>query len=149
MRKLGIVAALAAAAAWFFDPASGRRRRAELRDRIAGFFRRSIAQTTRAGRGLSADTYGLVKKATHLREEPKDFDDATLKNKVETELFRPADAPKGQVSINVQEGVVQLRGALDSSDLIDDLVKRTRSIQGVRDVENLLHLSGTPAPMHQ
>lgn len=149
MRKLGITAALAAAAAWFFDPASGRRRRALLRDRTAGLFRRSASRSARAGRGLSADAYGLVQKATHLRAEPKDYDDATLKDKVETELFRPADAPKGQVDVNVQHGIVQLRGAVDSPDLIDDLVKRTRSIQGVREVENLLHVKGTPAPMHQ
>ena len=29
------------------------------------------------------------------------------------------------------------------------LVERTRKAQGVRDVESLLHLPGTPAPMHE
>ena len=149
MRKFGIAAALAAAAAWLLDPVSGRRRRAQLRDRLPALARRGVARGGRARRRVTADTYGLVRKATHLHERPKDLDDATLKNKVETELFRPADAPKGQVSVNVQHGVVQLRGAVDSPDLIDDLVKRTRSIRGVREVENLLHLPGTPAPMHQ
>jgi hypothetical protein len=33
--------------------------------------------------------------------------------------------------------------------MIEDLVARTRRIQGVRDVESILHLPGTPAPMHQ
>jgi hypothetical protein len=33
--------------------------------------------------------------------------------------------------------------------MITELVERTRSIQGVREVENLLHLPGTPAQMHE
>jgi hypothetical protein len=33
--------------------------------------------------------------------------------------------------------------------MIDDLVGKARSIQGVREVENLLHLPGTPAPTHR
>jgi osmotically-inducible protein OsmY len=51
--------------------------------------------------------------------------------------------------VNAQHGIVQLRGEVDSPELIDDLVQKVRSIQGVREVENLLHLAGTPAPMHQ
>ena len=46
-------------------------------------------------------------------------------------------------------GVVQLRGEVESQELIDDLVARARSVQGVVRVENLLHVPGTPAPMHQ
>ena len=33
-------------------------------------------------------------------------------------------------------------------DLIDALVNRTEQIHGVREVESLLHLTGTEAPMH-
>lgn len=148
MRKLGIVAAFAAAGAWLYDPVSGRRRRAHLRDRTAGFFRRLVRRSGRLGRHVASDTQGLAQRATH-REQPKVLDDATLKNKVETEIFRAADSPKGRVSVNAQHGVVQLRGEVDSPELIDDLVQKVRSIHGVREVENLLHLAGTPAPMHQ
>jgi len=75
--------------------------------------------------------------------------DETLKSKVESEIFRDAEAPKGQVNVNAQFGVVQLRGEVESQELIDDLVARARSVQGVVRVENLLHVPGTPAPMHQ
>jgi hypothetical protein len=34
----------------------------------------------------------------------------TLARGVESEIFRPADAPKGKVSVNVAHGVVELRG---------------------------------------
>jgi osmotically-inducible protein OsmY len=80
---------------------------------------------------------------------PKTYDDWTLKAKVETELFREEHEVKGAVNVNAQQGVVQLRGQLPSEDLIRSLVERTRKIHGVKDVENLLHTPGTPAPMHE
>lgn len=86
---------------------------------------------------------GLVGKA-----HPKRYDDATLKDKVESELFRDEHEVKGSISVNAQEGVVQLRGELPSQDLIDALVHRTQQIHGVKEVESLLHLPGTEAPMH-
>jgi hypothetical protein len=79
---------------------------------------------------------------------PKQYDDATLKDKVESELFRDEHEVKGAINVNAQEGIVQLRGQLPSQDLIDALVDRTQKIQGVRQVENLLHTPGTEAPMH-
>lgn len=82
----------------------------------------------------------------HLREKPKDFDDATLAQKVQSEIFRAADSPKGTVDVNVANGVVQLRGEVDRPELIDDLARRVRKIQGVRNVESFLHLPHTAAP---
>ena len=79
---------------------------------------------------------------------PKRYDDATLKDKVESELFRDEHDAKGAISVNAQQGVVQLRGELPSQALIDALVDRTQQIHGVREVENLLHTTGTEAPMH-
>ncbi|HYZ76285.1 MAG TPA: BON domain-containing protein [Gaiellaceae bacterium] len=133
----------------FFDPQQGRRRRALLVDRTAGFFRRTGQRAERAGRGVGARVYGMSQQVQHLKEEPKEFDDATLARKVETEIFRDADVPKGQIDVNVQKGVVQLRGEVPSPDMLNDLVEKTRKVQGVRDVESLLHLPGTSAPMHQ
>jgi osmotically-inducible protein OsmY len=148
MKRFGLGAVVGVLGALFLDPANGKRRRHTLRDRTRGYVRRGTRRTLRLARGLAAGSYGLVQKAKHLRQEPKDYDDATLKAKVETELFRPEGAPKGKVNVNAQNGVVQLRGELDSHDLIEELVHRTRKIQGVQDVENLLHVAGEPAPMH-
>jgi len=69
----------------------------------------------------------------------KDYDDVTLARKVETELFRPADAPKGAISVNVNDGVVELRGELPDQEQIDELGKTARKVSGVKDVRNLLH----------
>jgi BON domain-containing protein len=141
-------AAIGAALTYFFDPQSGKLRRNTARDRVLALFRRGGRRAARAGRGIAAETYGVKQKATHLREEPKTFDDQTLKSKIESEVFRPADAPKGQVDVNVEDGVVYLRGQVERRDVVEELERRVRSVQGVKDVENLLHLPGTEAPMH-
>jgi osmotically-inducible protein OsmY len=75
-----------------------------------------------------------------------DADDATLARKVETEIFRPADAPKGQVSIDVQAGVAYLRGTVDSDEWIQRLGDDAKKVDGIKGVNNLLHRPGTPAP---
>jgi osmotically-inducible protein OsmY len=69
----------------------------------------------------------------------KDYDDVTLARKVETELFRPADVPKGAISVNVNDGVVELRGELSDQAQIDELGVNARKVSGVKDVRNLLH----------
>jgi hypothetical protein len=141
--------ALGALLAYFFDPDNGTRRRHMLRDRTAGFFRAGGRRAARAGRGVAAEAYGVSQKVQHIKEEPKDFDDATLADKIRSEVFRGPDIPKGQVNVNVQDGVVQLRGEVSPPELIDELVEQARKVQGVREVENLLHLPGTEAPMHE
>jgi osmotically-inducible protein OsmY len=82
---------------------------------------------------------GKVKGAASGVTGGRDYDDVTLARKVETELFRPADAPKGQVSVNVNDGVVELRGELPDQKQIDELGESARKIGGVKDVRNLLH----------
>jgi osmotically-inducible protein OsmY len=149
MKVLALGAALGALLAFFLDPQSGRRRRAMTRDRALGAARRSGRRVEQAGRGVAAETYGVAQKVKHREEEPKDLDDVTLARKVETEIFRDTDAPKGSVNVNVQDGLVQLRGEVERPELIEELVERTRKVQGVRDVENLLHTPGSEAPMHQ
>ncbi len=143
MPMLAIGAALGAALAYFFDPQNGKRRRHMTRDRTAAFFRK---RGRRVARGVAADVYGVAQKATHLREERKDLDDVTLARKVETELFRPAHVPKGSINVSVVGGVVELRGEVDRLELVDELVEKARSVQGVQDVKNLLHLPHASAP---
>jgi osmotically-inducible protein OsmY len=147
MRKVLGLVGLGAALTYFFDPQQGRGRRAKASDRIAAFFRRRYREGERLGHTASAEAEGLVQKATHLQEEPKPQpDDVTLTRKVETEIFRDADIPQGQININAENGKIYLRGEVGKPELIQDLEKRARKVQGVQDVENLLHLPGTEAP---
>ena len=149
MQLLALGALVGAALAYLFDPQGGRRRRAVLRDRTAAVVRRSGRRTVGAGRAVAAEAYGVSQKVQHLREEPKDYDDATLAQKVQSEIFRDPDVPKGQINVNAEDGVVVLRGEVERPELMEELVARTRKVQGVRDVQNLLHLPGTPAPTNE
>jgi osmotically-inducible protein OsmY len=150
MRKLISLAALAAAATYFFDPQNGKRRRNMARDRTAALFRRLGRRGERAGRAVAAEATGLAAKAQHLQEEEKPQpDDVTLARKVESELFRDEDVPKGRININAENGKIVIRGEVDRPELISELEERVRKVQGVQGVENLLHVPGTPAPTHE
>jgi len=140
MKRFGTGALLGAITAFFFDPGRGRARRAGGVARARGVLNRGRRRAKRAGRAIGARAYGISQRLQHLKEEPKSYDDATLAHKVESELFRPADVPKGKILVNAVDGVVQLRGEADTPEMIDDLVRRTRKIQGVREVESLLHV---------
>lgn len=141
-KRLRLIA-LGAALSYFFDPENGRRRRKVTADRVAALLRR---HGTRIARNVGSEAYGLTQKATHLREEPKPQpDDATLARKVESEIFREPDVPKGKINVNAENGKVVLRGEVDSAEMIDDLVEKTRKVQGVQEVESLLHTPGEAA----
>ena len=100
-------------------------------------------------RKVQAKANGLIHHAAHLRERPKaQPNDATLAAKVESEVLGHVDLHQGHVNVNAENGIVVLRGQLDSPELIEELVRRVRKVQGVQGVENLLHLPGMEAPMH-
>jgi osmotically-inducible protein OsmY len=150
MRKLIAVAGLGAGLTYFFDRDNGARRRAQARDRFLAFFRGRGRGLGGVASSVQAEAYGLVQKAKHRTEQPKpDPDDATLTQKVESEIFRDADVPKGQINVNAEHGKIVLRGQVERPELISELEERVRKIQGVQGVENLLHVPGTAAPMHQ
>jgi len=143
MPLFALAGAIGAAIAYFFDPDNGRRRRAVASDKAGKYFRRAATQT----QGAASQAQGLKAKATHRNEQEKEQpDDVTLARKVETEIFRGAEVPKGQINVNVEDGVVYLRGELDQPDLIEDLGAQARKVQGVLGVENLLHAPGEEAP---
>ena len=138
---------LGALLAYFFDPDSGGRRRALARDRIPALFRHGSERVEEAAKSVSSEAKATKAKASHRKEAEKPQpDDVTLARKVETEIFRDVDVPKGQVNVNAENGKVVLRGEVDKLELIKDLEKRTKKVQGVVEVENLLHTPGTPTP---
>jgi osmotically-inducible protein OsmY len=140
MMKLYVLfAAAGAALAYFFDPQSGRRRRHVARDKAVSLFRR---KGRHAARAVAAETRALSMKARHVREANKPQpNDATLVQKVESEVFRDPSIPKGRINVNAENGVVFLRGEVDSPELIKSLEHATQEVKGVRGVENLLRLT--------
>ncbi len=148
-----IVSVLMAAAfggllAYFFDPDAGRRRRAKARDRLGAFFRRGADSVERRGRYAVSRAEGVahqIENAVRPEYEPQP-NDATLVQRVESQILRGRDVPKGAININAEEGVVVLRGQLDRPEQIPELEEAAGRVKGVRGVRNLLHLRNTPAP---
>ena len=118
-----------------------------LLNRTFDTLRGGVGQATRVGRGAANQGIALGKRFANRNPKPKEgMDDVTLTRKVETEIFRPADAPKGKIDVNAVDGVVWLRGEVKNQAASKALEAKVRAIPEVRGVENLLHLPKTPAP---
>jgi osmotically-inducible protein OsmY len=118
-KAVGAAGAAGLAAGYFLDPDSGRRRRDSARDRALAMIRR-----------------GAQRPQPEAESAPND---QALAERVKSEIFRPADAPKGSVNVNVENGVVYLRGEVKRQDQIQKLVEQAGEVDGVAAVESLLH----------
>jgi osmotically-inducible protein OsmY len=133
--------AAGAAAVWFLDPNDGKRRRHLARDKAIAYARLGSAEAQRKAQYAAGVAKGAAHEAAPGGEKgdtAERLGDSALARKVETEIFRAADAPKGKVSVNVVDGVVYLRGEIEQ-DMIERLAEEAAKVDGVRGVENLLH----------
>ena len=71
--------------------------------------------------------------------DSSELNDPAIARKVESEIFRDDDVPKGSINVNAENGVVYLRGEANSPEQVEQLAKAARSVGGVREVKNLLH----------
>jgi osmotically-inducible protein OsmY len=141
-------AGVGAGLAYFLDNESGTRRRSVAKDKATKYARRGTGSVQGAAQSVGAQAQGVAAKAqqTATGGESAPDNDLTLRDKVESEIFRDADAPKGAVNVLVVNGIVELRGQLEDGTWIERLEADARKVAGVRDVRNLLHLPGeTPA----
>jgi hypothetical protein len=132
--------------AYLFDPRNGRRRRHTARDRVLSRARRTERRAFLGARRAQWRAVGAARRAVSARRPKEQPDDVTLAHKVESELFRDPQVPKGRLNVNAEDGVVFLRGVVEDESTIRSLEDAARRIAGVRGVENLLHLPGTPPP---
>jgi osmotically-inducible protein OsmY len=139
-------AAIGAAAAYFLDPQGGARRRNEARDKAVSQVKSRAGDATGSAKYAAGKARGAVQSVAPSMPGKDEPDDVTLAHKVETEIFRAADAPKGGVSVNAENGVVFLRGEVER-EWIDRLGEEAKKVDGVKEVRNLLHLPGTEAPV--
>ena len=138
-----LTGAAGAIAAFLLDPSRGRGRRARLIDQGAATIRRTVRQSGRAIRTARATASGGLAAATHAASAgTADLDDAALAAKVETQLFRDPAVPKGSINVNVERGIVVLRGEVPDAEMRDRLASEAGLIGGIWSVHNLLHLPG-------
>jgi osmotically-inducible protein OsmY len=145
---IAVGAAIAGAGiAMLLDPARGRARRARLADQAAAAVRRGVRTTERATRRVRSEVGGRLAAVQHAGGEAEPFpDDVTLADRVQTELFRDPSVPKGQINVNVERGIVVLRGEVPDDAMRGEMIGRVEAMPGVWAVRNLLHLPGEQAP---
>ncbi|HEY9288165.1 MAG TPA: BON domain-containing protein [Candidatus Dormibacteraeota bacterium] len=147
---LGIAAGALAGAAvvYLFDPQRGKARRAIVVQWTTARLRRgwrSIAQLTRYSTNTAGALPQRMVSLSSAQQRPTP-DDVTLKDRIESEVFRDPEMPKGEINFDVSNGIVTIRGAVDNAFRIANIEKAVFKVPGVTGVENLLHVSGTPAP---
>ena len=125
-RKLLFGAAAAGAIAWLSKNQETAKRYVE---RYAG-----------QAKGIAGSAPGVGRPPAEER-----LNDPALAQKVASEVFQDKDIPKDKLNVNVENGVVFLRGELPDRELMDKLVARARRVEGVQGVENLTHLAGSSA----
>lgn len=143
---VGTGVGLGAAAAYLLDPERGRGRRARLADQAAAGARRLAHRAGQIGRLQAGRLAGLAEELRHRGDLPPMLDDASLAMKVETELFRDPAVPKGAININVERGVVVLRGEVGDGKLRARLEDLARDVEGIEGVRNLLRVPAEAAP---
>lgn len=131
---------------YFFDPERGGARRAQFIDWSGAGLRRGQRALEQFISRTSDRAAALPTRMVRLQSRPRPADDLTLRDRVESEVFRSPDLPKGQINVDVESGVVTVRGQVDNALEIAKIEKAVLKVTGVRGVENLLHVSGTPAP---
>jgi osmotically-inducible protein OsmY len=136
----GLLAAAGAGAGitWGLSKLDKRRRHVAV-DRAAAAVRGVRTKALGKADYTAGKARGPVHAVASLMRSEREYDDTTLARKVESEIFRPPDSPKGRVSVNVAQGVVELRGEVSNPSQIQELGSAARQVEGVRDVRNLLH----------
>jgi osmotically-inducible protein OsmY len=135
-------AAAGAAAAWFLDPQDGARRRGVAQDKALKYARQGAAEAESKARYAGGAVKGAASQAApgDDREDAGErLNDPGLAAKVQSEIFRGVDVDAGDVSVNVEDGVVYLRGEIESPETIRQLEEAAREVDGIRGVASLLH----------
>jgi hypothetical protein len=163
IRTIALVSMAGAAVVYLFDPISGSARRTRLRGQIMGFARRAARrapiETARTPlpenvvpepKAEISDTPDEPKaEISEAPDEPSKqaiplgpgalpMDDAAIAGRIRTQVFGRPDLETGGVLVDVVRGMAFLRGELREGHAIEEIIDRTRSVPGVRGVQNLI-----------
>jgi osmotically-inducible protein OsmY len=142
-RTLLIGGLLGAGLAYYLDPGAGGRRRSSLMTMMGSRIGRRAESARQGIQHVGNLAQGTIAPHTADNLDP---DDNTLKDRIESQVFRNPAYSREHLNILVVEGVVDLHGQLESQAEIDELVSTIREMRNVRGVQSYLHLPGTPAP---
>jgi uncharacterized membrane protein len=129
-------AALAAAATYFFDPVSGRRRRARARDKVMSTVNELQSATGTAARDLAHRGQGMVARTKSAMRRDAWTDDDVIVERIRSAIGRVVSHP-GAIEVRVHEGRALISGAI-LDDERQELIETVRSVRGVQDVQDYL-----------
>lgn len=127
--------AVGAALAMVFDPNSGGRRRALLRDKMVRGAHLTAEGADATIRDMRNRAVGIA-AATRARLWNEDVDDARLLERVRSKLGRVCSHPHA-VDVEVRDGEVTLRGPI-FADEVRDVLDASATVRGVHSVVNEL-----------
>ncbi len=148
LTRLSLFGAAAGAAVYFLDPRSGRGRRARAKDQFRAKLRRTADQASSTATHVENKFEGATSSVSQPGGEAPD-DDKTLVDKIKSEVLGGSEYAGHDVVVDAANGLVTLRGQVERPEHIDGLQTAVSSVPGVRQVENYLHLPGSPAPNKQ
>jgi osmotically-inducible protein OsmY len=134
-----------AVVAHLFDPDRGRARRARLADQSRHQWRELQRDAGRQARYAAGVDEGQRRAATAVPPTGPPPDDATLADKVRSEVLGRADFGNFVIAVDAAAGAVHLRGEVPS-DVAERIEAAVERVHGVTSVESFLHPPGTPAP---
>lgn len=149
MRKLITAASVAAGAiaAYLLDPDNGRARRARTKDQAKAGMRsltETVSQKATYQRNVAQ---GWVHEAIGAIKPERSFDDATLVQKVRSEILGTwSNEGNPPVDLTVSDGDVTLITDLADSSERQELLRRVKRVEGVRDVTFRNVATGTGGP---
>lgn len=138
---LNLAAAVAAGAAamYFLDPETGRRRRARARDKAVSNYHHAGRYARAQGRHLANHVRGA---AAHLKGAQPPESDQQLEGRVRTRLGRLVSRP-ANIEVTVTDGSVHLGGRVPASEH-EGLVDAIFAVDGVFEVLDRTRVVGLP-----
>ena len=143
MRLLTTLAALAvgAAAMYYADPETGRRRRVVTRDKLNAASHDASHLARMKSKRASDRLKGLMARARFGEASPP-RDDDQLCERIRSRLGRVVSHPKA-IDVEVRQGRVHLSGHI-LADELDGLLRTVSSMAGVHGVDNMLSVHQVP-----
>lgn len=142
--RVAAVSGAGAAAAYFFDPETGRARRAQTRDQAQAFLRRRREDAERLARHEANVAAGEAAEAQGAGIT-RPTDDVDVVQAVKQTLSS-VDAESTDVTVESVDRVVTLRGQVPSREAREQIENAVSQTPGVIEVQSFLHTPGTPAP---
>jgi osmotically-inducible protein OsmY len=99
----------------------------------------------RVARHAWSESSGIEQRLLHPHAGEA-ADDLTLLDRIQSEIYRRPEIPKGTFNVEVVRGVTVLRGQVPDRAAIATVEQAVREVDGVAGVWNLLHVAGEPAP---